>query len=517
MRLLTTRLTRGTMGGWLVICLALAFAGFGTTVAAPFVDHGGPELASDGPVTTPIRHEPFFRGERELFGYNPRYPVGVVSFGPDNEPYITDRYRLFTLNEQGKWIDLALTKAVQARHPDLIGVVYFIDPYLSFDRDGDAYALIQTRRSTGHCYGLLRSTDRCRSWTFHELPAYAYRFEHNEAHNQLPGPPPMVEGRGGEVILFTVAKGPNGRIDKPKRTLVAKVIPPVARKGRHWLTPAHAGCGNVSVTFDGKTHIVWMSIQPLSFHEEEANRLPTEKQGPYIPYARRFASDGLSSLAPCYAATYDHQTGALSAHTIIGFTRRDGHNGPVISVDSRGYLHAVIGAHHDNFIYTRSLEPNSTTGGWTEPVMFGTPKPEPRGAGSYTYTALVCDADDTLHLASRWGGAEDGKWRLVYQRKRRGEPWEPHRDLVVAFRRGYSLFDQKISLDRRGRLWINYLYFIDGMNEEEVEAYRRKWPDDPIKTKDGRVTGQRRHDPCLLVSDDKGDTWRLAVTEDLVP
>ena len=121
-----------------------------------------------------------------------------------------------------------------------------------------------------------------------------------------------------------------------RRIVVAEVIPPVVGKGRHWITPAHSGCGNVLATRDRLTHIVWLSIQPLN----------DQQKSDALEMTRR---TGLEDLAPCFAPTYDHRTHQLSEHTYLGLTRRDNHNGPTISIDADGYLHVLIGAHHANY------------------------------------------------------------------------------------------------------------------------------------------------------------------------
>ena len=495
------------------------------------VDHGGPELKVDGPVLAPIQHKKYFVDEREQFGYNPRFVPGPVSFGPDNRPYIWLGRTLITLNEDGRWYELDVSKAVREKYDDVLHGVTVLDPHLCFDADGDAYLIVRagflrranlfretpTRREEG--FGLLHSRDGCLTWEFYETvsPAIystpfnrklytgAERIEKYEAHNQTIGPPPMVEGRGRELAIFIATKKPDGTLNPPKPILVADARPPVVGKGRNWITPAHSGCGNVTATFGGKTHLVWLSIQPYEWHKEEVDKLPSEMEGEYTPYGRRY-KDGLGALAPCYVRTFDHKTGKLGKRSLLGFTRRDNHNGPVISVDSKGNLHVVIGAHHDNFMYTRSLKPNSSEDGWTPPRMFGTPNP-PKGAGSYTYQAMVVDPDDTLHLVSRWAGS-GYYFRLVYQRKKAGQDWEPHKELVIPFRWGYSVWYHKLNIDRLGRLFLNYVYYPAELKADEKEAYNKKYPEDK-----GAI---RSHGACILVSDDGGDSWRLAVTSDFV-
>lgn len=475
----------------------------------PHRDHGGPELRVPGPVRTPIQHEKYFRGERELFGYYPRFLPGVVTFGPDNEPYIAAGWYFQTVDASSVWQTLDISQHVRKTIAEATGYVSFSDPHLSFDQDGDAYLLGRIIRTGNRFqYGLFHSQDRCRTWTFYPTPTQLERLERLEAHNELLGPPPMVEGRGGELRLVVAKKNDDGSLRIDKQLVVAKVVSPVAGKGRHWITPRHSGAGNVTATFGGKTHIVWLSIQPLAFHRAAAEKLSKYMRNGYTPYAGRFE---LESLAPCYAATYDHTTETLSEPTILGFTLRDAHNGPVISVNSQGDLHVIIGAHHDNFLYTRSLQSNSTRS-WSQPKPLGIPK-QKAGEGSYTYTGLVCAPDDTLHLVSRWAGS-GYYFRLVYQRKKRGAEWEPHQELVVPFRANYSAWYHSLNVDRRGRLFLNYSYLALQLTPEEKTAYRKKWPGDGYRREGAQESGVRRHDPSMLISDDGGDAWRIALTQD---
>ena len=509
----------------------------------PFVDHGGAELAIAAPVQAPIHHEPFFRMEAELFGYHPRYVPAPVSFDAENRPYMWSGSALITLNDEGRWVERDFDAAMKAKYSGIEGVAFRNGPFISFDRNGDAYMLArvahlarqdifrETPARRIDAFGVAHSRDGLRTWTFYETasPAIhgepfqrklytgAQRLERLEGYNQITGPPPMVEGRGWELSLFVTERQTDGRLTPPKAILLARADRPIVGKLRNWITPTHSGAGNVSATFDGKSHVVWLSIQPYEWHKQEAEALSAEMAGEYVPYALRY-KDQLPALAPSYIRTYDHSSGELSEPVLLGFSRRDNHDPPVISVDSQSYLHVVIGAHHDNFQYTRSLVPNSSTEGWTEAEMFGTPRPL-AGGGSYTYTGLICDYDDNLHLVSRWAGTDDYRFQLVYQRKRAGREWEPHRVLVSPFRTNYSAWRQKISLDRLGRLFVSYAYYADLMTAEERAEYARKWPDEATENPEasgGYDLSLSEHGKAMLISDDGGDSWRLAVTADLL-
>ena len=188
-----------------------------------------------------------------------------------------------------------------------------------------------------------------------------------------------------------------------------------------------------------------------------------------------------------------------------GAGRPDPHNIPCLTIDGKGFLHLLIGAHHDQFLYAKSLKPNNVLSGWSRPVRIGTPKA--LGQGSYTYTGWVCDKNNTLHCVARWAGA-GYFFRLVYLRKKTNENWDDHKYLTIPFRSGYSIWYHKLTLDRKGRLFCNYLYTGGGLNGDERASYFRKYP--------GQSESLRflKQDPCVLVSDNGGDAWRIAITND---
>ena len=120
---------------------------------------------------------------------------------------------------------------------------------------------------------------------------------------------------------------------------------------------ATSGYGNKIVTAGGKTRIVWQDAT---------------KEG----YFARVRS-------------LDHETGNWSATYTLG-EGRDNHSRPTIVVDSKGYLHVIIGGHHTGLQYRRSLRPSDTSE-WTEIETFG----------KTTYPVLICGPDDTLYLTGR--------------------------------------------------------------------------------------------------------------------
>ena len=68
-------------------------------------------------------------------------------------------------------------------------------------------------------------------------------------------------------------------------------------------------------------------------------------------------------------------------------------------------------------------------------------------------------------------------------------------------------------MDRLGRLFVNYDYYPALLSDAHKAAYAKKWPADV--TGSGTYIG-RPQGYSMLMSDDNGDTWRLALTEDFV-
>lgn len=155
---------------------------------------------------------------------------------------------------------------------------------------------------------------------------------------------------------------------------------------------ATSGNGNKIVTANGKTHVVW----------QDAN------EDGYFARVR----------------TLDHHTQTWSPIYTIG-RGRDNHARPTITVDSKGYLHVIIGGHHSGLQYRRSLQTGDASA-WTQVEEFG----------KTTYPLLICGPDDTLYLTGR----HDSRWKGIdFYAKLPGEEWQ-HRGLLVAKQKRYEFY-----------------------------------------------------------------------------
>ncbi|NUQ00213.1 MAG: BNR-4 repeat-containing protein, partial [Armatimonadetes bacterium] len=388
-------------------------------------------------------------------------------------------------HEDGRWVERSFVEALRAVYPTYRGTYFgagFWGAKVVFDGQGDAYTLVRAMIEGGGRSILLHTADRGRSYTVHELPDGSFNHEQFSGHNALSEPPPILVHQQTADFPGDYAQVNDLWLLLPRKVAGGLELGEPVLVSRRDLGPCqHSGAPAATATRDGKTHIVWGEV--------------TEEKVPGVP---------------TFVATFDHATRQLSPKLLLGYAPpvNDVHNAPGICQDSQGYLHMVSGSHGDAFWYRRSLRPNDASG-WTpaEPVLTAGSRDaqsDADGTGRQTYLSLLCGPDDTLHIAYRqWrqgvdshhGGANYAA--LSYQRKPAGGPWSAARPLVVPVRPGYSIYYHKLTIDRRGRLFLAYGYLT------QDATYQADFP-------------EQYHDPAVLVSADAGETWKLAETADLV-
>ncbi len=435
--------------------------------------------AKSGTLKTPIRLRPY-QWESEPFGNRPRYPLGSQPyFDLKNRPFIYVAPKLYTLrdgtSEKASWQKTDLRKAVKSWAPPQTDW-RFGSPSakVAFDRDNNVYLLSHS----GTKGALLHSSDGGQTFRAYVLPgklsgSRGYDIEQFSGHNTPDGPPPLVRyilrkrdpkriwRRLCRLELFVPKKDDKGRIS---------LGDPIILTDKCLGISSHSGIPSTLVSRDGKVHITWAEATD-----------PAEK----VPGV------------PTFVATYDKATKTLSKPVLVAYgpPANDVHNTPSIMIDSRGYLHVLAGTHGRPFPYTRSLQPNDSTSGWTEAATLG-------DGLRQTYMGLVCGADDTLHAAFRlWGFNEEPfplshHARVATQSKAVNGQWQPPQIILAAAFSEYSVFYHRLTIDRRGRLFLSYRYWSTHW------FYRND---------------QFHADRSLLMSDDDGKTWRFVQEEDFRP
>ena len=474
------------------------------------------------PGETPIIHQKYYLGERELLGYDPRFmPTGRVAFDRENRPLIRSADPVVEFSDgaadgwvqtlrDGRWTGWWLPGVLRAHFPDWTGKflagVRSPDTSLLVDGRGDSWAVF-TLFNPGGRRVLMRLPAGAENWESHEIaPSGAFRLEANARGSDAP--PILMQENHGRILLHDIRRAEDGSIR------ISEGIEISAEQS--FLNPSHSGAGPSAATVGDRTWVTFAGLQPEMDADGEA--LPG---------------------TPNYVACYDRTTGEVTEPALIGFGHNpyredpDNHNAGAIVADSDGGLHAVIGAHQHHFWYVRStVEVPLTADDWTEPEPLGLRRHYDCG---FTYVALAIDDDDTLHLVGRnMGRGVDGEGRplppdetnhddmtrtLDYLRAERGPDgsweWEEMGPLLVSFHRGYSIFYHKLSIDRLGRLFLTYYLYVAQLTDEMAEAYMQKWPDETLtRAENGTWSGIRPHDPVILLSDDGGGSWRIATTED---
>jgi hypothetical protein len=140
----------------------------------------------------------------------------------------------------------------------------------------------------------------------------------------------------------------------------------------------------------------------------------------------------------------DGTSGALQTVISLG-GGVDNHCGPAISIDDNGRVHALVGAHHGNFLYRYSDSP-ADEASWSSP--------EPIGP-CHSYPAFLIDSSGTFHLAYREKGE---RWQLQYTRRQKGAEWETPVAIAESPTPGYNHYMHSLSVGPTGRLHLTFQF-----------------------------------------------------------
>ncbi|MBA4147902.1 MAG: BNR-4 repeat-containing protein [Verrucomicrobia bacterium] len=412
------------------------------------------------PLATPLLLKPY-EHENQRFGYLPDYPVErQMYFDLHNRPFVSIGDRVMTLRDK-EWSNSFLSPVLG------VGASAYPAAKIAFDKENDIYLLASTPSTPT----LQHSTDGGKSFTAYPIPGRpaVYDIEQFSGHNVPDGPPPFLRytfiardetvfwRKVNKLELFLPRKE-NGRI---------VIGDPIPISDECIGLSVHSGNPSSIVSRGSKVHVTW----------GEATDPKVEVPG-----------------VPVYVATYDRESGKLGKPTLVahGAPANDSHNTPSITMDKKGYLHVLGGTHGRPFPYVQSLKPNDAGSGWTEPTFLG--------ELNQTYIGLVCGPDDTLHCVFRlWRHETDPHpasthATLAYQRKPPGKPWEKPQVLIASPFSEYSVFYHRLTIDRKGRLFLSYDYW------STFWFYRNDQPS---------------RERSVLMSANGGKTWKLAEGKDL--
>ena len=411
------------------------------------------------PLSIPLELKPY-QHENEQFGYLPSYPL-------DNQVYFDRENRPFAVADDGLW---ARREGAWQLTPWQVGGEQARARLnkVAFDAANRVYVI----GTVGSQPALLYSSDSGKTLAAAPIPGGgSFDIEQFSGHNTPAGPPPfirIVRTAKDEKLIWRSLNDLDLFVPRWENGAVV-VGDPVRLSTLCLGLSNHSGIPSSIVSRDDKVHVAWAEATD-----------PAEK----VPGV------------PTYVATYDRRTNNLGKPHLVGYgpPANDVHNTPCITIDSKGFLHVLIGTHGRTFRYSRSLLPNEASGGWT-------PAEEVGPGLSQTYVGLVCGPDDTLHLVFRlWLNHGDrfpaGSYgSLAWMSKRPDQPWSTATPLVLAPFSDYSIFYHRLTIDQRGRLFLSYDYW------STFWFYR---------------TDHRGNRRALMFSPDAGTTWKLAADKDFV-
>ena len=492
-------------------------------------DHGQKELKKS--VThTPFHYQKLFDRERELYGYNPRFMPGNITFMKDNTPVIrfgvqgkigshktSYKGRKFTelnyiqkLGKNGKWYITdshmkSLRKYLKLKQKDSLLVMSGerVPETVEFDHHDNAYTLVTARIKDDRFNSnfLLYSHNGMKNWQVYPLieprriePAFLNYWRKG---NDLP--PVILAKKKNTLGIYVLSR-------KADNTLNISPYIVLAKGKKLLFQNSMSGVGSPLITLCGKTFLVYSKL------EKHPN------------------SDGV----PQYIVSYDHKSGKVSKTISLGYSghRVDGHNASVIAADSKNYLHVVLGTHWHSMPYLKSKKP-ADCNSWQPREYVGAGASNAYSFDGLSYPGFMVDKKDNLHLvvrgrSTKYEGLPTGRgnpvdYALIAFRKEPGKPWSKRQDLVVPGHLNYSNYYQKISMNRLGRIYLAYYYYTAHFwRRNRVNAsmreYVKRWGDevgnDPRNIK--CENDVRAHDPVLIDSPDNGKRWQISTTREFL-
>lgn len=463
----------------------------------------------DGPLQLPVIYKPFSH-IAEQYDYVADYPLNQVDFDPSNRPYIRQYItRQKTdgvyFKEKGAWKLAGFVDAIRKAMPDFQeterGSTFF-STRTAFDDGGGIYTTIAAS-ATGKAQDAVRlllyqpgKDAEFQAFVLDEPGIGTVDLEGFTGHNTSAWPPP--------VVLYSKSPEPepdDGEDERFKVPTVLTLILPEKKKD-----------GTLSVD---KRIILSRKAINLCTHSGGASTIVSKGDKVHVIYGEVVDDSEKVPGVPTYMVTYHRDSGKIDGPVLVGYAPpvNDMHNSSGLTMDSRGILHVLLGAHGEKpFQYTHSLKPDSILDGWSNPGVVCVDGLKNKGVGpgekgAQTYVGLVCGKDNTLYSAFRqdfrnvnghFPDYNDRYRALSVQRKKPGKAWETPVPVIIPPLPGYSVYYHKLTIDREGRLFLFFTY------RPGNSIYRSEMPE----------TGNYA---ALLRSSDGGDSWQLVENGDFRP
>ncbi len=408
------------------------------------------EAATDA-VKLPIELK-LYGHDQFQFAYEPEYPrANQFYFDADNRPWQVTRAGIQTLVD-GEWKTVMLPGNDQtATYPTHA---------LGADQAGFVYGIVHR----GNKPYFLRTNSKTLRAELIELPAGGYYMPETFSGGKASAHPPVLL----RYVLDTSKAAVSfwSKVHKLELTLTAikdgklHLPPPILVSDNCVGMSAHSGITSPVAADGDKIHLVWGETSDPAKNEPGV---------------------------PTYTRTYDRKTGMMTDPVFLAWSPpvNDIHNMSTLIVDSKSDRHVIIGSHGKPFQYLHSSNGDTK---WSEPREITQMSP--------TYIGAVFDKSDNIHLFFRqWqtkvevAGAE-----LGYQQMERGGQWKKQTAFATSPLPGYSVFYHRLTVDRKGRLYLSFDYW------STWSPYRESYPN----------AAPRR---LIFTSSDQGKNWQVVTKE----
>ncbi len=520
------------------------------------LNHQYPETVGNKAVNAPYAYQYYFRNERDLFKYYPKFVPGYICFDRHGKAFINSPRIIQFKGPDGKWQKSETGKAVidWAKKQGWQGLKIAwthnqSEKAVRFDKDGDAYVLIQAEALnkegkpydwTTRCTLLLHSKDKLKTWTVYKLPSRTGEFEKLDGHNlECVDRPPLIlmgdykyfgAGDPGGYLLLPEKKS-DGTLHFPKPIKYADNCISVAQ---------HSGGGNQAITKDGKIYIIYSWYVPDHRRKGDWKKTcpPIPENHPalklqYIRKSHKTTTEYSKNGVPAFVVAYDLNTKKLSKPVFVGMGGGiyDNHNWGAITVDGKGYLHVVINGHHNPTSYSRTVRPLDISE-WT-PTKYVLPEDQ-KLQPNLSYATLNCDKKNNLYTVHRSTTGVYNNHIGLYRMTPEGK-WLPEKTLIVPFKYMYKVWGNKMMYNpAEDRLCLT-VYGQSSMKQLSRDQYEFDifyWPDHeriyysntynqglnrgPAKPNGGcNMMLSEASEAISLLSNGPGKTWKLVTSDDL--